>query len=153
MNENIEINGNHEAELNPDVGFIIGPNEFFSCIYRNFFNKYKNICREKNINNTLFKYIECDKNETFNISSFPDIFFESIWLETTFNLTYKDLFIFDKVNNKYIFLIINNRYISKWVFGTIFFRKYQFVFPFHPELSYSDPMPKSPELRAVFDHL
>ena len=88
INDKIEINRNHETELNPDVGFIIGPNEFFSSIHRNFFNKYKNICREKNINNTLFKYIECDKNETLNISTFPDIIFENIDLETNIYIIY-----------------------------------------------------------------
>ena len=123
-----KIYGNREADINPDLGFIAGPNEFFSLIHKNFFNKYKKICKEKQVNNTLFKYIECEKNSTLNISSFPDIFFESKSLETTFNLTYKDLFIFDKINNKYIFLIMNNRYVSRWIFGSIFLRKYQFVF-------------------------
>ena len=126
--QKIEIYGHRQAEINPDLGFIVGTNEYFSSIHKNFFNKYKNICKEKQINNTLFKYIECEKNSIFNLSSFPDIFFESKSFETIFNLTYEDLFIFDEINNKYIFLIINNRYISRWVFGSIFLRKYQFVF-------------------------
>ena len=127
-NDSIDIHGNREAELNPEIGFIMCPNEFFLMIQRNFFNKYKNICREKSINNTLFKYMECDKNETFNISNFPNIFFKSNELESIFNLTNDELFIYDETTNKYIFLIFNNRYQSFWVFGAIFLRKYQFVF-------------------------
>ncbi len=64
----------------------------------------------------------------FNISSFPDIYFEHKELETIFNLTYKDLFILDETNNKYIFLIINNKYASSWVLGNIFLKKYQLTF-------------------------
>ncbi len=48
--------------------------------------------------------------------------------EAVFNLTYKDLFIIDKNNNKYIFLIFNQKFFSGWVLGSIFLRKYQFVF-------------------------
>ena len=126
--EKMKVKGNHKAELNPDMGLIIGPYEIFSSINNIFFNKYKNICRKKQINNTYYNYIECDKTDSFNISYFPDITLESIAFETTFNLTYKDLFIFDKINNKYIFCLLNNRYVSDWILGAIFLRKYQFVF-------------------------
>lgn len=127
-NEKIKINGNHNAEINPNIGFIIATNEFFRTINQNFFNQYKDICIEKNINNTNFQYIECNKSDIFNISSFPNIYLKSLAFETIFNLTYKDLFIFDEINNKYIFCIINSRYVSNWILGAIFLRKYQFTF-------------------------
>ena len=76
----------------------------------------------------MFRYIECDKNDNFNISSFPDIYFENKELETIFNLTYEDLFILDETKNKYIFLVFNNRHTNHWVFGNVFLRKYQFTF-------------------------
>ena len=126
--EKIKIMGNHNAEINPNVNFILAPNEFFRTINQNFFNEYKDICSEKNINNTNFQYIECNKTDIFNISSFPNLYFESIVLETIFNLTYEDLFIFDEINNKYIFCIINSRYVNNWVLGPIFLRKYQLTF-------------------------
>ena len=53
---------------------------------------------------------------------------KSLAFETIFNLTYEDLFIFDEINNKYIFCIINSRYVSNWILGAIFLRKYQFTF-------------------------
>ena len=127
-NEKIKITGNHNAEINPNVGFIIATNEFFRTINQNFFNNYQDICIEKNINNTNFQYIECNKTDIFNISSFPNIYLESLAFETIFNLTYEDLFIFDEINNKYIFCIINSRYVSNWILGAIFLRKYQFTF-------------------------
>jgi hypothetical protein len=127
-NEKIKITGNHNAEINPNVGFIIATNEFFRTINQNFFNNYQDICIEKNINNTNFQYIECNKSDIFNISSFPNIYLKSLAFETIFNLTYKDLFIVDKKNNKYIFLILTKDYFSDWVLGSVFLRKYQFVF-------------------------
>ena len=58
---------------------------------------------------------------------FPDLYFEKKDFETTFNLTYEDLFILDE-NNKYIFLIYNNRFTPTYILGTIFLRKYQLIF-------------------------
>ena len=127
IEEKITIEGYKFVELDLDVGFIIGPSEFFNIIKKNFFNKYQTTCKEKELINIKFKYYECDSSN-FTLSSFPNIYFESKQLESIFNLTYKDLFILDEKNNKYLFLIINSRYVNKWIFGTIFLKKYQFVF-------------------------
>ena len=124
----IIIEGNHFTEINPDIGFIVAPNVFFRDIQTKFFSKFKKICNERFLTDTYFRYIECDKNEGFDISLFPDLYFENKQLETIFNLTYEDLFILDETNNKYIFLIFNNRFTATWVFGSIFLKKYQLVF-------------------------
>ena len=82
----------------PEIGFIIGPSEFFNSIKNNFFKKYleEKVCRINKINNSFYNYIECNYNSLFEVSSFPKICFEHIGFETIFNLTYKDLFIVDK---------------------------------------------------------
>jgi hypothetical protein len=108
------------SEINPDIGFFVAPNVFYNYIKNNYFNKYNKICREKFIPKTIFRYIECDKNETFNISYFPDLYFESKEFETIFNLTYEEVFIFDEKNNKYIFLFFNDRFINNFIFDNIF---------------------------------
>ena len=126
----ININLDGKTKLIPELGFIFVPKEFNYVLKKNFFEKYieENVCRIKTFNNNYYEFIECDLNNKFKISSFPDICFEHKGLETTFNLTYKDLFIYDKNNNKYIFLMMNDKFISGWVFGSIFLRKYQFIF-------------------------
>ena len=116
------------TEINPDIGFIVVPNYFFNHIQNDFFNRYSEFCREKFIPKTIFRYMECDKNETFNISLFPDIYFESKEFETVFNLTYEDVCILDEKSNKYIFLFFNDRFENNIIIGSVFLRKYQFTF-------------------------
>ena len=128
-NNKIYIHGNHQVVLNPDIGFIVGPTEFYHIINLNFFEKYKNVCNQYRIKNTLFRVLECKNTDFFNVSSFPNISFEL--KNMTFTLTYKDLFLFDTKLNKYIFLILQEGYIGNWVLGRIFFRKYQFSFNEH----------------------
>ena len=128
-NTKIKVPGYTLAEINPDIGFIISTSSYFNEIKQNFFNNFKVICKEKTmVINRLFTYIECDKNDTFNIESFPNLYFEHKGLETIFNLTYEDVFILDKTTNKYIFLILNSRVADDWILGTGFLRKYQFTF-------------------------
>jgi len=121
--------GNKEAEIVINYSFMLGPSDFFHLLKRGFFSEYfsNNICRETKIN-YLYTYIECDYNSSFRVASFPDICFEHADLETSFNLTYKDLFIVDKKNNKYIFLILKKEYFMGWILGSIFLRKFQLIF-------------------------
>ena len=121
----INIHGNRLAEINPDVGFIVAPIEYFNIINQNYFYK-KNECKTIKIANSLLRYIECDNSKGFNISSFPDIYFQHD--KNDFVLTYKDLFILDKNKNKYIFLIFYEGYTGNWVFGRLFLAKYQLTF-------------------------
>ena len=134
INENIIskiiVQGSKKAQIMPEIGFMIAPDEFFTSIKNNFFKDYleQNICRQIRINIHFNNYIECNYNSSFKVSSFPTISFEHVSFETAFNLTYKDLFIVDKMNNKYIFLIFNKEHFSNYVLGINFLRKFQFVF-------------------------
>ena len=126
-NNNImRVHGDRLTEINPDIGFIVAPIEFFYIIKRYYFDKRANFCRTIKITDTLLRYIECDNSKDFNVSSFPDIYFEID--NVIFNLTYKDLFILDKNKNKFIFLIFYEGYIGNWVFGRLFLAKYQLTF-------------------------
>jgi hypothetical protein len=116
------------SEINLDISFIVGPNYFFSSIKKYFFDKYKDNCIEKVLDDTLFRYIECDNNGLFNVSSFPDIYFEHKEFETTFNLTYKDLFILDESTDKYLFLVFNNKQEKLLGFWEFIFEKISIYF-------------------------
>ena len=135
INENkfsrIIVQGIRKAKIIPEKGFMICPLEFFDSIIKNFFQEYfdQGICKQNKINNNYFyKYIECNYNTSFKVSSFPTISFDHLGFDSIFNLTYKDLFIVDRKNNKYIFLIFNKKDTSSWELGRIFLRKYQFIF-------------------------
>ena len=129
MSKIININLNGRTKLIPEIGFIFIPKEFNYILKRQFFEKYfkENICKSK-INDEFYEQIECSKNSSFNISSFPDIYFEHKEFDTNFTLNYEDLFIYDKLKDKYIFLMLNDKFISGWIFGSIFLRKYQLIF-------------------------
>ena len=128
--QRIKINLNGRTKLMPETGFIFISKEFNYLIRKKYFEKYlnENICRYNLINNTRYEYIECDYNSSFKLSSFPNICFDHKEFETTFNFTNKDLFIFDKSVNKYKFLMITDKYLYGWIFGSIFLRKYQLIF-------------------------
>ena len=125
----IYYTGEKVAEIVINFSYMLMPNFFFSWIKEKFFNKYilDDICAVKKVD-YLYFYIECDYNSSFRVASFPDISFEHVGFETTFNLTYKDLFIVDKKSKKYIFLMFTKDYLSEWVLGSVFLRKFQFVF-------------------------
>jgi hypothetical protein len=94
--QKINIHGFYITEINPDIKFIVGTSYFFSVIKDIFFIHYKDICFEKFLENTKFRYIECDKDVKFKVSSFPDISFENKEFDEVFTLTYEDLFIYDE---------------------------------------------------------
>ena len=123
------FSGGKYAEIIINYSFILGPSLFLDFLEKHFFSAYmsKDICYRKTLD-FYYYHIECEYNSTFKIESFPNISFEHIELETTFNLTYKDLFIIDKKKNKYIFLILTKDYFTEWVLGTTFLRKFQFVY-------------------------
>ena len=125
---NIMLNG--RTRLMPGVGFIFMPKEFNYIINKRFFDPYfkENICRSKYINDSFYGTIECDNNSSFKIDQFPDLCFEHKEFETTFNFTYKDLFVYNEKDDKYIFLMITDKYLYGWIFGSIFLKKYQLIF-------------------------
>ena len=133
------INNNYkkdEVSLKAESSVIFGTNVYYDIIYSHFFKKYNyttnNICEEKKVpSKSNFNYIECsNNNELFDIKKFPNIYFESYELNTTFELTYEDLFVLDEETNKYIFLIVfpTNYIGTEWGLGIPFMRKYQFTF-------------------------
>ena len=128
-NQNIFFEKEKKAEIIINFSFIMCPQSFFEFIKENFFSQYisENICSIKK-GNSYESYIECDKSSKFNVVSFPDISFDHIGFETTFKLTYRDLFIVDEKNSKYIFLIIKKDYVTEWSLGTTFLRKFQFAY-------------------------
>ena len=128
-NSKIYFTGEKKAKIIINFSYILGPSDLFYLLKENYFSEYLryNICSEKEAD-YIYTYIECENNTSFNVESFPDISFDHAELNTTFNLTYKDLFIFDKESNKYIFLIIGRNYFINWIFGSVFLRKFQLVF-------------------------
>ena len=128
-NSKIYFSGEKKAKIIINFSYILGPSDFFYLLKENYFSEYLryNICQVKETD-YIYTYIECEKNSSFNVESFPDISLDHAEFNTTFNLTYKDLFIFDKDSNKYIFLIIGKNYFINWIFGSVFLRKFQLVF-------------------------
>ena len=63
-----------------------------------------------------------------NIKSFPIINFEFGNGNLKYNITfdYNDLFM--EFNAKYYFLIVFKNFKYKWIFGELFFKKYQVIF-------------------------
>ena len=120
----VSFSGEKYAEIMINYSFMIGPDKFFDFIIKNFFYPFINdkICSERKIQ-SFYYYIECDSDSNFKIETFPEISLEHIDLETTFNLTYKDLFILDEANKKYIFLIFKEEYLTNWVLSSFFFKK------------------------------
>jgi len=136
----IEMTNNNYKEdqvsLKAENSIIFGTKVYYDIIYSHFFKKYgystNKICEEKKVpNKSNFNYIECSNNkELFDITKFPNIYFESYDLNKTFELTYEDLFVLDEETNKYILLIIfpTNYVGTEWQLGIPFLRKYQFTF-------------------------
>ena len=128
-NSKITYYGGKVAEIVINLSYILSPQIFFNFLKEHFFSNYitDKVCSVKKLDYS-YSYLECEYNSTFRVASFPNICFEHKGFETIFNLTYKDLFIVDKKNKKYIFLIFTKDYLSDWILGTPFLRKFQFVF-------------------------
>ena len=132
----MKLNKERIAEYAPQLGVIVGTEEYKNYINNNFFVNLtkENICVQKNIsfNKEIYSYYECDKN--ININNFEPIIFTHQELSYNFTLDKNDLFI-DYNNKKYflcIFLEKDNSYNSNgekhWMLGIPFIRKYNFVF-------------------------
>ena len=132
----MKLNKERIAEYAPQLGVIVGTEEYKNYINNNFFVNLtkENICVQKNIsfNKEIYSYYECDKN--ININNFEPIIFTHQELSYNFTLDKNDLFI-DYNNKKYflcIFLEKDNSYNSNgekhWMLGIPFIQKYNFVF-------------------------
>lgn len=117
------------AKFDIDINYIIGTNNYKKNIENYFFGKYieKNICYYEKVKNQRYSILICNKDSSFDINSFPNIYFYHRIFNFTFELTKEELFL--KTNNKYIFLIYFSDYdIKYFVLGKIFFQKYLFTF-------------------------
>jgi hypothetical protein len=140
--DNIYFNNNNnskaikykQVELLGNMQLSIGTEEYYKFIQKIFFEKYinENICEEKIIlDNTDYIYYKCKKIEEFNITSFPEIFFELKEINFNFSLNYNDLFF---IHDDFIFFgIIFDKYFKlkfnqRWKLGSAIFKKYLLVF-------------------------
>lgn len=116
-----------------NIGVIIGTNEYMQFIMNNYFNKYinnNNTCEMNFTSDDFFNsfiILACNDNQNFNIKEFPPLIFYIKSENITFEFTYKDLF--KKIDDKYYFLIIFEKYVTGyWRFGKPFYKKYTFVY-------------------------
>ena len=81
-----------------------------------------------------YEFMICKKD--FNANIFPKLRFYSDELNYTFILEGKDLFVYDKKNKNYIFLIIfdiHSKIQTGWELGLPFLRKNKIFFDFNEE--------------------
>ena len=125
---NIDLNYDLNIEFNCDLGGIIGSEDAFNEIKKNFFDKYikNNLCDIIYDSKKWYMGFYCDKN--IKLEDFSNLSFKSHDFNYTFILNYKDLFL--EINNKIYFLMffrINSTQYY-WIFGEPFFKKYQIIF-------------------------
>ena len=100
-----------------DLDIIIGVKDYLLYIQHNYFDKHKNECSFKLVENR-YTVFWCDKN--FDTKDFPSLYLHSIDFNYIFELKHKDLFeirgVFDKISN------------YPWKFGRTFMKKYFFNF-------------------------
>ena len=123
-----------QVELVGNIQLSIGTDEYHDFIQKNFFDKYikENICEKKIILNiTDYIYYKCVKNNKFNITEFPSLFFELKEINFNFSFDYNDLFF---THDEYIYFgIIFDKYFKlkfnkRWKLGSVIFKKYLLVF-------------------------
>ena len=113
------------VEFYLDDIMIYGPMFYLSIVKTQFFSKYSTAC--KSIRDPDLNYY-CEKSENFGINelkTFPILYLENVFLNYTFELTYKELFI--ELNGNYYFLVTENS-DETWSIGYPLLKKYQFVF-------------------------
>ena len=110
--------------------YIIGSKDYQKSIEDNFFKKYidNKICYYETIkNNQKYLVLICDKTSSFDINSFPTLYFYHRIFNYTFEFSKEDLFL--EKNDKYIFLIFFMEYgNSYFTLGKLFLKKYLLVF-------------------------
>ena len=116
---------------------IEGSREYLDNIENEFFNEYYNsgICfKDEYMDEKYEQYlvIYCLKNKFIQIEKFPTLYFQSIELNYTFELTYKDLFA--ENGNKVFFMMTFKKRGYMFTFGKIFFKKYFLTYSFDNKL-------------------
>ena len=118
-------------QISIDHGFIEAPLSIKK-IFDPFFEKYKDFCKEENINNVYIFYCKKDIIKNFRSINFylcnREIYQIGLLYEFNLEFNYNDLFIKEEGdNNIYYFQIIfkNN---EDWIFGKPLFKKYRLIF-------------------------
>ena len=131
-----KLNKERSAEYAPQMGVIIGTDEYKDYINKKFFYDLikENKCNKKNVtlSQKTYSYYEC--NNDINMNNFEPITFTHQEFSYNFSLDKNDLFV--DYNNKKYFLCVfleNNSgstyySVKRWVFGIPFVKKYSFVF-------------------------
>ena len=125
-----DINLNYDLNIvfNCDLGGIIGSEDAFNEIKKNFFDKYikSNLCEIIYDKKKWYMGFYCDKN--IKLEDFYNLTFKSKEFNYTFVLNYNDLFL--EINNKIYFLMFFRKDTTEffWIFGEPFFKKYQIIF-------------------------
>ena len=107
-----------------DLDIIIGIKDYYNGIKKDFFDKYSKECNTR----VVFKRYNifyCDKN--FDTKNFPTVYFQSVDLNYTFELTHKDLFEI-RGDLKYFLIVFDIESNYPWKFGKLFLQKYFFNF-------------------------
>ena len=119
-------------EINVDHNYIVCMKDFYENIKKNYFNKYleNNICQER-FSPLIYlanQYmIICNLTIKEDLKNFPTLSFNYKQLNFTFTLDYKDLFI--EINDRIYFLAIyRDSFNTIWNFGSLFIKKYPFMF-------------------------
>ena len=140
--EVINLQNNADSIIVPNLGFILGTNNYRKIIYENYFKSLINegTCKVSKVNNIYNKFDL--KNEIFEIfyceiklfddkykSLFPKLNFQQNDVNYIFYFSFYDLFI--EIQDRYYFLVTfpEEKYINNnWYLGIPFLRRYQLVF-------------------------
>ena len=123
--------------ININIGCIIGTYKYKQYLENIFFKDYlaNNKChngtfKQRTDSSQYFDYFYCDESLYKEIKkSFKPLVFKKVDLSENFVLNFNDLFL--KINGYLTFLVVfqNSLYSNtKWILGTPFLRKYQFVY-------------------------
>ena len=124
-NENIiKVDKNINAEFNIDIKIILGTKNYYEYINQYFFKGNKDKC-DYYLYDQKYSIIICDPN--LNINNFPSLYFYNHIYNYTFELNNTNLFL-DKNNKKYFLIAFDESKPDSWTFGTLFLKKYFFVF-------------------------
>ena len=140
-----------KCTLDPNLGFIIGNNNYKKLLLKNYFGELieNNICQFEKTDltkyskgyvyygtNGIYDLFTCDKNEFVNgkinyKKQFMPLLFDLPKYNFTFNLSDDDLFI--EINNKYYFLVAfpeneGEIYYIQCFLGLPFYQKYRLTF-------------------------
>ena len=112
--------------FNLEQGVILASDGYQMSIYKRFFEEKinKDKCHEEEIIIGIYEYTAMICKSESDIVDLPSLYFEIN--NIVFTLDYKDLF--QKVDDKYYFLIVFSPDVKNWILGKPFLKKYQLTF-------------------------